>query len=153
MNDEMRPNPVPRFIHDDVLRELAEAKSRIATQDMTMACIDDIINGDDRSGMTGDAVLVAQVSLMARELKQCRENRLAQGASIAAVTDQRDEARECLREAIDEVEWYESKTGGRTGLSHIKKWRNAAGLGATSIARAIIDAGVYDATEGTENNQ
>jgi hypothetical protein len=26
MSDEMRPNPVPRFIHDGVLRELAEAK-------------------------------------------------------------------------------------------------------------------------------
>ena len=39
-----------------------------------------------------------------------------------------NEAREALRDAIEEVEWYESKTGGRTGLSHIKKWRKAAGL-------------------------
>jgi hypothetical protein len=31
MSDTLRPNPVPRFIHDDVLRELAEYQSRNGT--------------------------------------------------------------------------------------------------------------------------
>jgi hypothetical protein len=64
MSDEMRPNPVPRFIHDDVLRELAEA-------------ID---------------LATVRLTAIANLHSECDKLRA-----------ERDEARVCLREAIDEL--------------------------------------------------
>jgi predicted RNase H-like nuclease (RuvC/YqgF family) len=69
------------------------------------------------------------IEMMARELKQCRGNRMVQGASIAAVTDQRDEARKCLREAVDAVDagtdYYKL-----SAMAH--RWRKAAGMEAST---------------------
>jgi len=94
---------VPRYVCEQIERELNEAKSRTALQGMNMACIDDIINGDNRSGMTPDTTLVAQVGKMKRDL---------------------NEAVECLIRASNSVE---------AGLDYYKltgmaqRWRKAAG--------------------------
>jgi hypothetical protein len=53
--------------------QLDELKARVALHDMNMACIDDIINGDHRNGMTPDTMIVQQVAALKRELREVRE--------------------------------------------------------------------------------
>jgi len=54
-------------------KERDDAKDKAALANMSLACIDDIVNGDDREGMTDDSVLVKQVGKLKRDLEEAQE--------------------------------------------------------------------------------
>jgi len=87
-------------------RELAEAKTRIAGLDLCMACIDDIVNGFNRAEITPENALVAQVGRTKLELVRAIAERDALRSAMSEgkvdLLDKLIDAQAELAEAIKE---------------------------------------------------